>query len=444
MKKTPSFLREDNKGTLTLRGLYHDDERNRTPLETASVHSSESAERLRSPRLSVLSECSELTPKEQLDEQRHSVNSYSSRRARDMGNNARVETWIRSSTDDVIPGLSKDTDRVSLEALEGVRNSESPSQAAHAIKVARQRPRLISAQRGDSHLPPTPDTMSPAVVSRSDSSTVGSKTGESNGDVLRRQRRHHHYSYPAGRPSSIETMESDNNNNAPYRLTLDIGDDTIHKRPSTATGLRFDSAGPIDVPQRPSTASTSTTFGRLYPRSAVSSHSLRQYDSPTRSGSFLSLNTDIIRPSKSPRSNRAAAPFRRHLPPRVDDDALDTEDWLEAAKMGPAPPFTPERKDMLLMGAPPYTDPSHDNSRQRPPSRFSRARNRLSLSSAPLKRSDSNSKESEGRKRRWLLPLLRRPSRQPSTKANDDDDVGSYEGAPAPVVHRADTSSFLY
>lgn len=458
LKKIPSFLRDDsNQATLTLRGLYRDDSNGKFTSSAAAEENFNQTDddEPASPRLSVLSECSELTPKEELETptsiEHHSSNSFAWR----SRSNARVERWIRSAGTDMeankTPTSHRSTTRKSsLQSSPNTIIAVSPSQqAAIAIKIARQqqRPRRISAH-GDSRLPPTPDTMSPAVVSRSNSSAaVGSKTNDG----------HHHYrcqSCSASRPplSSTETSM--------------IGDKHIHDdhvpitppRPSTSASLQHSIARPgsaaeIDVPPRPSTASTVTSFD----------HHHRHHRH--RSESLFSLNnmTDGHRPSTSPHpkglNGRAKTPT-----------ALDTADWLEAGKMGPnlssSTFVTPDHHHMqhnakikrssVAAATAPYSDPpSYMNSRhqqQRPPGRFSlvgSSRNIMRVGPAPAplkKRSDSvnagaestTSDQGSGIKRRWLLPLLRRSSHREPREGNTSsaDDASSEGGAPAPVVSR--------
>ena len=501
-----STSREDSssKDILTPKNHYYSNETSNSPSSSSCLTKSESfssnmaaeSESI-SSGLSALSECSELTQRNESETPvtgQQSLGSYASRSREPESN----------------------------------EDDESPERAAapRTIKIPRHRPHQNSLQlQGDIRLPPTPDTMSPVhrtpEGSRSNSTAVAASKG---GDIIgdntpskKKQLRQRYSTTSMPRPTSVENMtNNNNNNNVTYPFTIDIG-----IRPSTAAGFHNgdnEQQLGIDVPQRPSTASTVTSsfHGLRYPRSTVSSHSLRQHtdfslNEQNEDDFWIPYNTNIgrgIRPSTSPAFGRGRRHYGSNAGTGADTSssqtqaqslALDTEDWLEAARMGPLSPISPltpgykntANSNGNMMGAP-YTDPQHlkyhpKQQQQQQPRKFSLLghsggggqRNRFSMTS-PLNLkgggglgSDNNNNnninnpstpnhhnnhntqptDSEGRKRRWLGSLLRfsRQSSQPFssskgksafTSAEYDDD-GS-DGAPAPVVHKSGHPRYSY
>ncbi|KAJ6129757.1 hypothetical protein N7512_002537 [Penicillium capsulatum] len=178
---TPSFLQNDNKSTATLRSLYApDNNKSQATLgeltKSDSLHTMNEATELGSPRLSVLSECSELHPFDtqtgwqdfdKLDiplrktaSTTGSLDSYVTSVERDHKEN-QEDQWF-----DVRPDLSQTIIKRRINrAMSDASNAGAPSLGGNLYSnKPRGRGRLDVSLFGGARLPPTPDTMSTAYA----------------------------------------------------------------------------------------------------------------------------------------------------------------------------------------------------------------------------------------------------------------------------------------
>lgn len=448
LKRAPSFLREDNKSTLTLRSLYRDESFSvlSTLTGTESLHSDETAEPA-SPRLSALSECSELTPssltilnRSETPVQDLSSDSYG------VEDDTRVERWVQSRADDFQATLQKWNGQSVLEASQSTHSPDTVKglHVANGFKGRLQRSEHDIIYDG-SRLPPTPDTMSSArqaSINRSNSSRRPEDIPSSGRefDQIRSAS-----AMATIRPGLTGATSGES---ACIRDRIRI-EDNPRKKSSIATQLPLDKRSTeslaSDVEERPSTSCTFGTFDH-YLGPTISPHSLRQDDFISEDGRLQTPDIER-RPFTSPCSPAEGYPSR----PDPSLYFLETEDWLEAAKMGPLSnnARTPARSNRhASLGTPcsSQTDPLQFTGK-RVPGRFSFFSRRYKTNTAPFgpkKPVVGNTPGTERPRRRWFLPLFRRPRQfeAPSTKdsspAQEDEDYG----APAPVIRKARTTHY--
>lgn len=178
LTKAPSFLRTENQSTATLRSLYAP-EKNVSHSAMSALTKSESFNTLNgspeSPRLSVLSECSELNPLgsasewdecDQLDipvrrasSTISSVDSYVPHTEREVSKDYQIDRWMGSQPDACDTIIRRRQNR----AIAVASHSVGPTfgEELYSKKSTRGRPPL-DALFGGARLPPTPDTMSTA------------------------------------------------------------------------------------------------------------------------------------------------------------------------------------------------------------------------------------------------------------------------------------------
>jgi hypothetical protein len=191
-QKAPSFLREENRSTATLRSLYMaDDNRSFRSFEM------QSAAEFESPRLSILSECSYLSPYDPslelggVDRLDMSPNSTVAVKGPDdaMGESkiARIARWIqprekiiRSTGPKTRGRASSDVSRGghALSFDDGILPGETPrSPKPHPLEALHHHNHIFGGK-----LPPTPDTMStsrPGAGNSSDPSILTDKPRQS-------------------------------------------------------------------------------------------------------------------------------------------------------------------------------------------------------------------------------------------------------------------------
>ncbi|KAF3388801.1 hypothetical protein F1880_004195 [Penicillium rolfsii] len=178
LTKAPSFLQKENHSTATLRSLYAP-ENNISRSAVSALTKSESFNTLNgspeSPRLSVLSECSELNPIgsasdwdecDQLDipvrrasSTLSSVDSYIPHTERQESKEHQIDRWMGSQPDACDTIIKRRQNRVMAAASHSV--GPAFGEELYSKKSAHARAPL-DALFGGARLPPTPDTMSTA------------------------------------------------------------------------------------------------------------------------------------------------------------------------------------------------------------------------------------------------------------------------------------------
>ncbi|CAG8127440.1 unnamed protein product [Penicillium olsonii] len=226
LSKAPSFLRADDKSTATLRGLY-EPRNNEQPAETTGLAKSESFHTMtetmepESPRLSVLSECSELNtfdtptrwdefdnfdiPALKASSTTGSMDSYVRPSEREESKEDRIDRWMQSRQDTNETIITRRRNRASSDASK----AGIPSLVADLYsQKPRGRGRLDASLFGGIALPPTPDTMSTAYVIGTNRSNG---SNGSNGSITARKSFRNDQdpffpSKPINRPQSAEEM----------------------------------------------------------------------------------------------------------------------------------------------------------------------------------------------------------------------------------------------
>ncbi|CAI7568769.1 unnamed protein product [Penicillium glandicola] len=200
LSKAPSFLRADNKSTATLRSLYAPEEETQSRSVRTEISKSESfhttTETLEpaSPRLSVLSECSELNPFDtptkwqefdrlEIPVRRSlsaagSLDSYIPPSRREESKEEQIDRWMQSREDANQTIITRRRNRASSDATKA-------SIASFTTELYAPRPRgrgrLDASLFGGIRLPPTPDTMSTAYA------TGANRSNGSNGSITARK-----------------------------------------------------------------------------------------------------------------------------------------------------------------------------------------------------------------------------------------------------------------
>ncbi|KAJ5190880.1 uncharacterized protein N7498_009865 [Penicillium cinerascens] len=177
LPKAPSFLRDENQSTAALRSLYiPDNDKSHSALsdltKSGSFHTMNDATEPGSPRLSVLSEASELnpvdTPSKWQDYDKldipvrkavsitSSLDSYVTQTRPAENKEDHVDSWMQSQT--IIQRRQK-------RAMTDASNAAIPTFGGDLFtSKPRGRPRLDTSIFGGARLPPTPDTMSTAYA----------------------------------------------------------------------------------------------------------------------------------------------------------------------------------------------------------------------------------------------------------------------------------------
>ncbi|KAJ5823362.1 hypothetical protein N7447_005702 [Penicillium robsamsonii] len=344
LSKAPSFLRADNKSTATLRSLYTPGEETqsrsaRTELsKSESFHTTTEIMEPESPRLSVLSECSELNPFDtptrwqdfdQLEiplrrssSAAGSVDSYVPPSGREESKEDKVDRWMQTREDANQTIITRRRNRASSDATK----ASIPSFTADLYAPQpRGRGRLDASLFDGIRLPPTPDTMSTAYATGANRSN---QSNGSNGSITARkspppEQDQFFTGRRANRPRSAEEMASHysfNDSELFNSMQTNCSDTpclgvtadesrTILPSFNTVSSKASELLGP-GSPNNPAIE----TFGDLYHANANEA------------------STPTIKRVRSP--NKAMTPSARtsdcdSLPP------LTPQDWVAAAKQSP-------------------------------------------------------------------------------------------------------------
>jgi len=465
-RRTPSFLREENKNTAALRSLYVADEdkshgTSSILTKTESLQSTNETTEPESPRLSILSECSYFDPydgpilSDRLDQSEAAAQATAStpkvsnpyRSDMEESKIARIDRWIQPREDvfDATAPKSRDravsdvSNRAHLRRLGSAFQPKSAHKQYHLDS-----PRLDAPIFGSGRLPPTPDTMS--------TSNPGTSRG-SNGSIVAEKTR-----YDQGSPYMTR------------KLRRPRSADEITTRPSTAvSGI----SGTMGTAASDATQSTSgDELPSMFPSYRYlgrgSSKATRLLGPGTPSNPVLSCyGGDImfngegvgeVLASKKKRSTTLSTSSMSEAASmqlsRPSSPPLTPEDWLEAAQCGPR--SRKERVGRKVRNKTQLTEPTLDPEilppdSERIPSRTSLSRNskRSSSDESQVSRNPTlrlltrgsnpqRSPESQPRRRLSLRPPFfsrssRNSQRQPQVPAPDPVDK---DGAPSPVVRK--------
>lgn len=465
-RRTPSFLREENKKTAALRSLYvtDDNKSHRTSsilTKTESLQSTTTNEtnEPESPRLSILSECSYFDPYDspvlpsQAAAQAAALTAKASEAYRsdleeEESKIARIDQWIQPREEVFETTAQKPRDRAVSDMGNGaqVRRLGSAFQPKYAPKPHHHdTPRLDAPIFGGGRLPPTPDTMSTSHpgASRGSNGSIAAEKGQYDRASLYLRRK-------LGRPRSAGEMTT--------RPSTAVSG-TSGSMEMTASDATHDGQS-IPGDESPSMFPTYQYLGR------GSSKATRLLGPGTPSNPRLScyggdimFNGEGVKEpmasGKKDSTSSLKSVVSRQLglsssssPPMTP---LTPEDWLEAAKSGPR--SKRERVDSKMQNELPAGEPTLDlqilpPDSERIPSRASLSRNNSKCSSAgesQLQRNPSlrlrmlgnslqPSPEPQSRRRFTLRPLfLSRRSSQKQQQVPASDPIDK-DGAPSPVV----------
>ncbi|KAJ5722184.1 hypothetical protein N7488_000219 [Penicillium malachiteum] len=327
LSKAPSFLRDDNQSTATLRSLYvPENNKSYSGLsqltKSESYHTMTDAMEPGSPRLSVLSECSELHPYEtptkwndhdaldipirKASSVSGSVESYATQTEQEESKEDRIDRWMQD----------REENSQTIIRRRQIRAASDASKASVPIFTAdlysnkpRGRGRLDATLFGGARLPPTPDTMSTAYVTANNGSNGSISTHRSpkEGEV-----------WFAGRPLERRRSADEITNRRSFN-----GSDITDSMQTNCS----------DTPRVSMSKMESPTF---FPFSTVASKMtnpvIDDFDDP-----FLQTTRDESHSLPSPTRSPAKTVISdaQTIASISDSPPLTPQDWIAAAKQGP-------------------------------------------------------------------------------------------------------------
>ncbi|EAW10596.1 uncharacterized protein ACLA_050680 [Aspergillus clavatus NRRL 1] len=455
LSRAPSFLREEHHSTAALRSLYITSESHPRPARSAmtqseSMNSVTEATEAESPRLSALSECSELMPYDTskdlpvfdqiqlpvLEETIITKNtaSYGPDTKKPPSKHARRSGWHQTQLESLSKTdtkKGKDQGRtVTLKTTQTLPFDNDIFLHGH-----NQKTRLENVF-GSSRLPPTPDTMSTAcatTTNRSNSSNAAEKAQPAQPSPARRK---------LHRPRSADEMttrRSSINDAVLPSLNPNLSDVTL-PRPS----VDEDEETPVMFPLNGIPSKTSYFLGQRSSRRGMAY--FRDVDdvlfNPVGIERVISkMEKDHYSPPAS-LGERTAAAMAALSPP------LTPEDWIEAAKPGPRP--TKKRPSARARNGAAPEHPETTGARAPSQSAFLARRHSVdstirnpSVSALPALALSRNPQppaheERDQRRRVHLRPpfldRLTQPRRLQPSPITDSEDSG--DGAPSPVIRK--------
>ncbi|KAJ5949487.1 hypothetical protein N7454_001071 [Penicillium verhagenii] len=334
LSKAPSFLRDDNKSTATLRSLYVPDNNiSRSAMsqltKSESVHTMTDTLEPGSPRLSVLSECSELHPFDtptkwndfdNLDipvrkASSESVDSYATAADQEESKEEQIDRWIQSRTESQTIIRRRQT----RAASDASKNSAHMFTADLYSNEPRGRGRLDASLFGGAHLPPTPDTMSTAYVTAnngSNGSIAGRKSPKPEGETWFAGR-------PLARRRSADELTARRSFNG-----SDITDSMQTNCSDTPRISMVNVESPTFLPFNPVASKASELLGPGSPANPAIDPFHDSFYSKSKA-QRASTVTPGQSPSKTIMSDTEASDSFCGSPP------LTPQDWIAAAKHGP-------------------------------------------------------------------------------------------------------------
>ncbi|KAJ5504181.1 hypothetical protein N7463_007055 [Penicillium fimorum] len=341
LSKAPSFLRADNKSTATLRSLYTPEEEthSRSPgtelSKSESFHTTTEIMEPESPRLSVLSECSELNPFDtptrwqdfdQLEiplrrssSTAGSVDSYVPPSGREESKEDQIDRWMQTREDVNQTIITRRRNRASSDATKASIPSFTTDFYA---PQPRGRGRLDASLFGGIRLPPTPDTMSTAYA------TGANRSNGSNGSITARkspqpEQDQFFTGRQANRPRSAEEMAS----------RYSFNDSELFNSMQTNCS---------DTPRLGVTADESRTILPSFNTVSSKASALLGPGSPNNPAieTFGDLYHENTNEASTPTIKRVRSPDKSMTPSARTNDCdssppLTPRDWVAAAKRGP-------------------------------------------------------------------------------------------------------------
>ncbi|RLL97145.1 hypothetical protein CFD26_106418 [Aspergillus turcosus] len=460
LTRAPSFLREEQQGTAALRSLFvapehHSRSARSAMTKTESMNSMTETIEPESPRLSALSECSELMPYDTIKEaplfnkvdtpahQENTMGTSATTTPRPKGE-IQASRHIRSS--------SWHQPQVELFATKSVpkqrdqaHTNGSKEAEDYTIKnglfsnAPRQKLRLEDVF-GGSKLPPTPDTMSTACASG---------TNRSNGSSAREKVQPYQQFPPPrklGRPRSageLTTRSSDHRDLE--KIDPALSDVTL---PRLSTEEREPT--PAIFPLNGITSKTNYVFDPASPKPSM------RYFSDVDDVIFNPVGIEKVISKMEKNYYSPPAPITEKPTANVTSlsPPLTPQDWVEAAKPGPPPTKNRPSKTKTYTGLPP-DPPKAAGSRAPSQSAFLARRHSVDstlrdpgvpaiptlLLPPPDTTKQPVHQEREHRRRINLRPpflgRLAQPRRLEPSPITITDSEDSGDGAPSPVIRKA-------
>ncbi|OQE20626.1 hypothetical protein PENFLA_c016G02793 [Penicillium flavigenum] len=339
LSKAPSFLRADNKSTATLRSLYAPEEETqsrtaKTELtKSESFHTTTEVMEPESPRLSVLSECSELNPFDtptrwqefdQLEipvrrsSSTGSLDSYVPPTGREESKKDQIDRWMQSREDVNQTIITRRRNRASSDATKASISSFTTD--LYAPKP-RGRGRLDASLFGGVRLPPTPDTMSTAYA------TGANRSNGSNGSITARKspQTEQDLFFPdrrVNRPRSAEEMAS--------RYSFDGSEVGDSMQTNCSDTPRLGVTGDESRTILPSFNTVSSKASALLGPGSPNNPAIETFD--LHHANANEASTPTIKRVRSP--TKAMTP-EAHTNDRDSPSPLTPQDWVAAAKQAP-------------------------------------------------------------------------------------------------------------
>ncbi|GIC90753.1 uncharacterized protein Aud_007191 [Aspergillus udagawae] len=457
LTRAPSFLREEQQSTAALRSLYvtseHLSRSARSAMtKTESMNSMTETMEPESPRLSALSECSELMPYDTMNEaplfnkvdtpvhQEKSVGTSETtpkpKGEIQASGHIRSSSWNQPQVE-LFPTRSIPKERGQDHTNASREADDYTIKNGMVSSAPRQKIRLDDVF-GGSKLPPTPDTMSTACASG---------TNRSNGSSAREKvQPYQQFSAPRklGRPRSADELTTRSSDQRDLeRIDPAMSDVTL---PRLSTEER--EATPAIFPLNGIPSKTDYVFDQACPKPSM------RYFSDVDDVIFNPVGIEKVISKMEKNYYSPPAPITQK--PTADMSSLSPpltpQDWVEAAKPGPRPTKNRSSNTKTYTGLPP--NPSKAAG-ARAPSQSTFLTRRHSVDSTfrdagvpeiptlPLPPSDTNTQpvhqEREHRRRINLRPpflgRLAQPRRLEPSPITDSEDSG--DGAPSPVIRKA-------
>jgi hypothetical protein len=464
LSKAPSFLRVDNKSTATLRSLYEpENTESRTAMtvltKSESFHTMTETNEPESPRLSVLSECSELNtfdtptkwdeydriniPLRKASSTTGSLDSYVPPSEREESKEDQIDRWIQSREDMNETIITRRRNRASSDASKAA----IPSFATELYSnKPRGRGRLDASLFGGIALPPTPDTMSTAyVVGTNRSNGSNGSNGSIAARTMHRIEQDPFFTgRPVNGPHSAEEMASRSSFKS---ATAD----------SMQTNCSETRAPAVESPTiLPSFNTVSSKASELLGPGSPNNPAIETFGDVLH-GSTSQVSTPTVnRVRNAPKAMTPEPKANRRDP----SPPLTPQDWVAAAKQGPksrkekarvASPEIQQRERSLRNGM--SSAAFHDDSsiasvptETDSPSIPTLDLNTLEILEQPLElpRADTHAEVDPEHRRRisFRPPFFSRSSNQPrrlqaSPIPNDFED--DEDGAPSPIIPKTRT-----
>lgn len=331
LQRAPSFLRGESKSTAALRGLFAPNEApSHSTLSvmthTESLNSLNGTGEAESPRISTLSECSELNPydsptkpgrSDQLDTPTRKTLAENSRSSqldkRAERRNDIIRGWMQPESDTSPLKSPKQKYRA---VSDFYRPTDTPSPESDAHLNVSEKPQMMF---GGLRLPPTPDTMGTTHATATNHSNGSLGAGKSYVDEILSNRR-------IVRPRSADDLNTRRNSSSaalPDSIDANVSD-------AATFGLHVD--GKDETPAIFPLYGLPSKSSRLFSPGASNIPTFGFYGGAT---TFNGSNEELAPNMNGEMSPKSTFTERQPMSDNSSSPTLASYDWIEAAKMGP-------------------------------------------------------------------------------------------------------------